>query len=1478
MNSFFKLPVAFISLLILQFYTPQAMAQEPGNALHFDGVNDYVDLGDNDGMNAITVETWLYYQEDGLKFICGKGVENLEIHTTAGGNIRFIPVAGVYIDAVGVLSVGHWSHLAFVYDPAQSLAKIYVNGIEVPTTHSGANPLTTPIADNTSNFVLGRRSDGTYPFKGAVDEFRIWNTARTAQEITDNYDTVVVAASEPNLVSYYKCNQGVAGGDNSAVATLVDSTGSFNGTLNNMDLTGSSSNFVESYAMVIPVALAATNTDETSFTANWSEPALGTVSNYFLYVSADITFTNLLPGYNPDTLQNTETSDSVGGLIPGSRYYYRIAAYNSVTGNKSAFSNAIQTVSAGTSASPESFRFFGNGGNADLFIHSDRSWTATSSEAWLTLSTAGGNGNDTLVLTADTNHTQAARTASITISSSNQSDIIINIEQGSITGSGTDADPFIIYTYDDLCAIDNVMYSFSAVYQLGADIDASASLTQNGGQGFLPIGNNVTPFTGKFYGSGFTINHLYINRPGMNYIGLFGYTMGATFSGLSLANADISGTSNYSGIFTGRSISSTYSDCHVYGRIAGGSYCGGLTGYAGNDSVQSCSATVEMISNSFCGGLIGYCENSIISNCTSTGKIISSGNSCGGLIASIQRCIVENSQAQVDITNTGSSCSVIGGFIGVLGGASVGSIVRNCFSTGNIKCPVSSGWEFGGFAGSIVFIPVENCWSSGNVECSASASRIGGFVGNASVSGVLINNCYATGNVHGSSQIGGFAGYLTANITHCWSGGKVEGLLSTGGFTGYLAGGNISYCCFDTLTAGTSLLVGQLYSGTITSCRGLSTSGMKQQANFNDFDFTTKWQIRENMTCPALQGVSDNAPFAFADTIEFHSSSVAFADIIATDYDYETLQTALVLKIIDLESGTSGTDSVFFSSLTPVNTPYTVNYRIGELIQPGDTLWGNRAVSELIIINNIPVFTDLLTNQTDEDVALHLSLSDIIYSDADNDSIQIQILPGADYTVIGTDIMPAQDFNGQIDVPVFISDGISASDTLTFIITVNPVNDAPVISAVNISPIAEDSSCLITSADILFSDVENDAIDSIEVLAGTNYTFSGDTIIPDTNFFGNLYVLVRISDGSDWSAVYTDTIFVLNVDDAPIALDSIVLIRQNQADTFHLAFSDVDNAITNIYIDNYPDHGVIDFSGFDLIYTPVSAYYGNDTIQWFVKSDNGVFSNTAQLIISIEQNNAPVITSTAPTTAIEGQEYTYEAIAVDSENDQLTYSLSNAPAGMIITDSIITWTPVAGTSNSGIVTLTVSDGLLSDIENFFVFVADNNTPPVITSTAPTTAIEGQEYTYEVIAVDAENDNLIYSLSNAPAGMIITDSIITWTPVAGTLNSGIVTLTVSDGLLSDIENFIVFVSPDGLSEVLAGSISIYPNPVSNELTIESKCNTDQKHFEIINATGQVVFKDVIAGKTIVQTNNFNPGVYLIKFDNGETSIYKKIIKE
>ena len=73
------------------------------------------------------------------------------------------------------------------------------------------------------------------------------------------------------------------------------------------------------------------------------------------------------------------------------------------------------------------------------------------------------------------------------------------------------------------------------------------------------------------------------------------------------------------------------------------------------------------------------------------------------------------------------------------------------------------------------------------------------------------------------------------------------------------------------------------------------------------------------------------------------------------------------------------------------------------------------------------------------------------------------------------------------------------------------------------------------------------------------------------------------------------------------------------------------------------------------------------------------------------------------------------------------------------------------------------------------------------------------------------------------------------------------------------------------------LSIYPNPVSNELIIEIEGNNDNLKFEITNSLGQDVFQGNVVEKTIIQTSNFASGVYLIKLENGNSFEYKKLIK-
>ncbi|MFZ4740153.1 MAG: YCF48-related protein [Bacteroidales bacterium] len=84
---------------------------------------------------------------------------------------------------------------------------------------------------------------------------------------------------------------------------------------------------------------------------------------------------------------------------------------------------------------------------------------------------------------------------------------------------------------------------------------------------------------------------------------------------------------------------------------------------------------------------------------------------------------------------------------------------------------------------------------------------------------------------------------------------------------------------------------------------------------------------------------------------------------------------------------------------------------------------------------------------------------------------------------------------------------------------------------------------------------------------------------------------------------------------------------------------------------------------------------------------------------------------------------------------------------------------------------------------------------------------------------------------------------------------------------------------GLSEnTTNNTINVYPNPVSNELIIEIKGNKDKLNFEILNAIGQVVFNGKLIEKTIIETTNFTPGVYLIKLENRKSYEFKKIVKE
>lgn len=78
------------------------------------------------------------------------------------------------------------------------------------------------------------------------------------------------------------------------------------------------------------------------------------------------------------------------------------------------------------------------------------------------------------------------------------------------------------------------------------------------------------------------------------------------------------------------------------------------------------------------------------------------------------------------------------------------------------------------------------------------------------------------------------------------------------------------------------------------------------------------------------------------------------------------------------------------------------------------------------------------------------------------------------------------------------------------------------------------------------------------------------------------------------------------------------------------------------------------------------------------------------------------------------------------------------------------------------------------------------------------------------------------------------------------------------------------APTAVSEnSLLKSLSVYPNPVDNELTVDLQVSNDQQlEYLITDALGKVVDRNTLqAGKTVINTGNLDRGIYFFTISSG-----------
>ena len=252
-----------------------------------------------------------------------------------------------------------------------------------------------------------------------------------------------------------------------------------------------------------------------------------------------------------------------------------------------------------------------------------------------------------------------------------------------LTGSGTEQDPYLIATADDLQAITS-MEGDAPYFKLTADIELTEWIAgNNDGNGWIPVGGSSSGLRGHFDGDGHTISGLWTDET-YEYGGLFAkVTQNAEVKDLRVEIASghtVSGTV-YAGGIAGIN-DGNISGCIVTGDISGGQYVGGIAG-SSSDKIHQCRHDGQITAthaSANVGGIAGS-NSGEISECKSEGSITANGASaqCGGIAGgngadgNIHDCY-----GLSDVTASGTS-SYAAGVVGYNEG-----ITERCYSAGNI--------------------------------------------------------------------------------------------------------------------------------------------------------------------------------------------------------------------------------------------------------------------------------------------------------------------------------------------------------------------------------------------------------------------------------------------------------------------------------------------------------------------------------------------------------------------------------------------------------------------------------------------------------------------------------------------------------------------------------------------------------------------------------------------------------------------------
>lgn len=499
-------------------------------------------------------------------------------------------------------------------------------------------------------------------------------------------------------------------------------------------------------------------------------------------------------------------------------------------------------------------------------------------------------------------------------------------------------------------------------------------------------------------------------------------------------------------------------------------------------------------------------------------------------------------------------------------------------------------------------------------------------------------------------------------------------------------------------------------SGTLSCTGGTSTSCTYSPAlNFNgSVTFTYKvsdGSLDSNTATVTITVSGENdAPVVAADQTLSTNEDTAlnFSIDPATDVDGDPIGYKIITAPTKGTISNCITTSAYGTDLTCTYTPSAnatgtdyFTYRANDGLTDSATV-GTITIN-IIPVNDAPTLADTQSVTTNEDTAITFDLA--AGSDIEGDVLSYIKVTDTTYGTIsctgGTSrsctYTPNLNFNGSDSFTYKVNDGSLDSTTATVTITVNPINDPPVVAADQTIAATEDTALSLTIDPGTDVDLPAQTLSYILISAPTKGTltncittgtYSTDRVCdytPNANATGADTFTYKVYDSLLESVTYaTITINIAPVNDAPtLASSQDITTAEDTALTFDLmAGSDIEgDALSYIKVTDTTNGTISCVGGTSrsCTYTPNANFNGTDSFTYKV-NDGTADSTTATVTITVTPVNDPPVMaadqsySTNDNTALS---ITLSS-ATDIDGGSLSYKIVSAPTHGTLSDCITT--------------------------------------------------------------------------------------------------------------------------------------------------------------------------------------------------------------